>query len=144
MFLVADALALPAELSGVATHVTINFPWGSLLHGLLDVHPGLLSGLEGIGSGATPLGIMLNASALAEAGWTVESGGERVAAILREAGTYVATTRVLSPADLHRSPTTWDKRLVFKPDPGVVRIDATLAPVNAVCGRTAALALTHP
>ena len=138
LFAVADALALPPELSGVATHVAINFPWGCLLRGLLDGHPGLLSGLEVTGSGVTPLDIMLNAGALAEAGWTLEAGGERVVAKLWEAGIDVAAPRVLGAADLRRSQTTWGKRLAFGRDPRAVRIDATLARVNAVSGRTAA------
>src|SRR6476469_7794295 len=34
-YLVAGAYALPPELHGLATHLTINFPWGDLLTGLL-------------------------------------------------------------------------------------------------------------
>ena len=127
LFVVADALALPAELSRVATRVTINFPWGSLLRGLLTGHPGLLTGLGAVGSGGTTLEIRLNAGALAEAGWTLEAGRERVAAVLRDAGAQVGATRDLGPADLRRWPTTWAKRLAFGRDPRAVRIDATLA-----------------
>ena len=35
LYLIANALALPADLQNLATEVTINFPWGSLLEGLL-------------------------------------------------------------------------------------------------------------
>ena len=35
LFVVAAAEALPAELEGVADLVTVHFPWGSLLRGLL-------------------------------------------------------------------------------------------------------------
>ena len=126
LFVVADALALPDELSRVATRVTVNFPWGSLLRGLLTGHPGLLAGLRAVGSGGTTLDIRLNAGALGEAGWTLEAGSERVTAVLRDAGLKVGPTRVLGPADLGRWPTTWAKRLAFGRDPRAVRIDATL------------------
>ena len=127
LFVVADALALPDELSRVATRVTINFPWGSLLRGLLTGHPGLLAGLGAVGSGGTTIEIRLNAGALAEAGWGLEAGGERVTAVLRDAGVKVGATRALGPADLRRWPTTWAKRLAFGRDPRAVRIDATIA-----------------
>ena len=127
LFVVADALALPGELSRVATRVTVNFPWGSLLRGLLSGHPGLLAGLGAIGRGGTSLEIRLNAGALAEAGWTLEAGSERVAAVLRDAGIHVGATRILGPADLRRWPTTWAKRLAFGRDPRASRIEATVA-----------------
>ncbi len=127
LFVVADALALPDELGRVATRVTIHFPWGSLLRGLLDGHPGLLAGLGTVGRGGAALEIGLNAGALAAAGWTLEAGSERVAAVLRDAGIDVRAPRVLDPADLRRWPTTWAKRLAFGRDPRACLIDATLA-----------------
>jgi 16S rRNA (adenine(1408)-N(1))-methyltransferase len=42
MYVIANALALPRELGGMASRVTINFPWGTLLRGLLDGEPMLL------------------------------------------------------------------------------------------------------
>jgi 16S rRNA (adenine(1408)-N(1))-methyltransferase len=127
LFVIADALALPEELSRVATHLSINFPWGSLLHGVLSGHPGLLAGLAATGSAGTTLEIRLNSGALAEAGWTLESGGKRVAAVLRDAGFTVAATSLLAAADLRCLPSTWAKRLAFGRDPRALRIAASLA-----------------
>ena len=127
LFVVADALALPAELGRVATHVTVNFPWGSLLRGLLAGHQGLLAGLAAVARGGATLDIRLNAGALAETGWTLEAGSERVAAVLRDAGVGVRATSVLGPAELRRWPTTWAKRLAFGRDPRATRIVGTLA-----------------
>src|SRR5262245_42708586 len=45
LFVIADARALPDEVRGLATRIVINFPWGSLLGGLLDGDAGLLGGL---------------------------------------------------------------------------------------------------
>lgn len=127
LYAVADALALPDELSRVAAHVTINFPWGSLLRGLLAGHPGLMAGIDMVGKDRTTLEIRLNAGALAEAGWTVENGSERIVAVLRDASFEVAATRIIGPVDLRRLPTTWAKRLAFGPDPRAIQINATLA-----------------
>lgn len=44
LFVVADALALPAELGGVATRVTINFPWGEPAPGIARRPPGPAGG----------------------------------------------------------------------------------------------------
>jgi 16S rRNA (adenine(1408)-N(1))-methyltransferase len=45
LFVVAAAEALPNELDGVADLVTVHFPWGSLLRGLLAVDPAIMAGL---------------------------------------------------------------------------------------------------
>jgi 16S rRNA (adenine(1408)-N(1))-methyltransferase len=45
LFVVAAAEALPAELEGVADLVTVHFPWGSLLRGLLGADPATMTGL---------------------------------------------------------------------------------------------------
>ena len=43
--MVAAVEALPAELEGVADLVTVHFPWGSLLRGLLGADPATMSSL---------------------------------------------------------------------------------------------------
>jgi 16S rRNA (adenine(1408)-N(1))-methyltransferase len=78
LYVIANALALPRELGGMASKVTINFPWGSLLKGLLDGEPMLLEGLLAIARPGAALEIRLNAGALAESGYTLEDGSARV------------------------------------------------------------------
>jgi 16S rRNA (adenine(1408)-N(1))-methyltransferase len=126
LFVVADALALPCGLHGVATGVTINFPWGSLLRGLLDGQPGLLSGLRAIGRPGLELTIRVNGGALVEAGWTIEAGGERVATVVREAGFVVGSVGMMGAEQLRGCPTTWGKRLAFGRDPRALAVDAVL------------------
>jgi 16S rRNA (adenine(1408)-N(1))-methyltransferase len=113
LYVIADALALPGELAGVATRVTINFPWGSLLRGLLCGDPGLLAGLHAIARPATgaTLDVRLNDSALAAAGWTLADGGVRVEAMLRAAGFAPEPAIALNSAALRACQTTWAKRL---------------------------------
>jgi 16S rRNA (adenine(1408)-N(1))-methyltransferase len=45
LFVVAAAESLPPELHGFADEVTIHFPWGSLLRGLLRADPAIAEGL---------------------------------------------------------------------------------------------------
>ena len=74
LFVIASAQNLPNELNGVVSHITINFPWGSLLESLLTGDAMLMNRLESISRSATSMKILLNAGALAEAGWTLETG----------------------------------------------------------------------
>jgi 16S rRNA (adenine(1408)-N(1))-methyltransferase len=126
LFVIADALALPAGLPA-ATHLTINFPWGSLLRGLVEPDGGLLAGLRRLGRAETSLQIRLNAAGLAEMGLSLEEGSERVSAVLRRAGVRVGSPRIMGPEHLRGCPTTWAKRLAFGRDPRAVELTAVLA-----------------
>ena len=52
-FVVAPVEALPPELNGIADVVRVNFPWGSLLRGLLEADEATITGLRSI---AKPVG----------------------------------------------------------------------------------------
>jgi 16S rRNA (adenine(1408)-N(1))-methyltransferase len=127
LFLIADALTLPAELERLATCLTVNFPWGSLLRGLVDGDRGLLDGLRRLGRTGASLEVTVNAGALTDLGWTLEAGGEHVASVLGRAGFPLGPISLIGPEQLLRYPTTWAKRLAFGRDPRAMRIGATLA-----------------
>jgi 16S rRNA (adenine(1408)-N(1))-methyltransferase len=127
LYVIANALALPGELGGMASKVTINFPWGSLLTGLLDGEPMLMEGLLAIARPGATLEIRLNAGALTEAGHTLESGGARVQQALHEGGFDVRELVRLDARELRRCHTTWAKRLAYGRDPRAVCLRATLA-----------------
>jgi 16S rRNA (adenine(1408)-N(1))-methyltransferase len=127
LYVFANALALPKELGGMASKVTINFPWGSLLTGLLDGEPTLLEGLLAISRPGAALEVGLNGGALAEAGYTLESGGARIRRVLRQGGFEVAGDPLrLDARELRRCPTTWAKRLAYGRDPRAVCLRAML------------------
>lgn len=122
LYVIANAQSLPNELSGLVSHVTINFPWGSLLQGLLAGDSRLLCGLESIlGSGAQ-LEVRLNGSALSEAGCDLANGTERVCKSLTNAGWSICSQKKMDTADLRKFPSTWAKRLAFGRDPHAVEI----------------------
>jgi trans-aconitate methyltransferase len=119
IFLVANALTLPAELTEIATRLTINFPWGSLLTGLLD-DPGFCARLVSLVRPGATLEVVVNGGALAEAGWEMEAGAARIQSNLCAAGFALRTPLPWSAAELRARPTTWARRLAFGRDPRAV------------------------
>ncbi|MGN6359888.1 MAG: class I SAM-dependent methyltransferase [Thermomicrobiales bacterium] len=111
LFVIADGLALPAELAGLATRLTINFPWGSLLRGLLTADAALTHGLRVLAPPGATLDLRLNDSALAQAGWVLAAGGVRAGQTLCAAGFAVDAPHVLDAAALRACPTSWARRL---------------------------------
>ena len=127
LYVIANALGLPRELDAMASKVTINFPWGTLLTGLLDGEPMLLEGLLAIARPGAALEIRLNAEALREAGYTLESGGIRVGQALDDGGFEVVGDLLwLDARELRRCQTTWAKRLAYGRDPRAVCLRAML------------------
>lgn len=91
----------------------------------------LLEGLFAIARPGAALDIRLNAGALAEAGYTLESGGVRVRRALREGGFDVLGDPVLlGTRELRRCHTTWAKQLAYDRDPRAVCLRATLQGEN--------------
>jgi 16S rRNA (adenine(1408)-N(1))-methyltransferase len=122
VFLIANALTLPPELAGMATHLTINFPWGSLLTGLLSGDLALLERLASLARPGVTLEVRLNGGALAEAGWTLEAGAERIRRNLCAAGFAMQEPVTWDAADLRACPTTWAHRLAFGRDPRAIQL----------------------
>ena len=127
LFVIANAQALPRELYGLADHITINFPWGSLLAGLLNADAALLDGLASVARPGAVLEVRLNAGALAEAGRSLEDGGHSVRRALCAAGFEVRAPHTLNAQDLRACPTTWAKRLAFGRDPRALYLGGRLS-----------------
>ncbi|WP_444980711.1 class I SAM-dependent methyltransferase [Nocardia xishanensis] len=60
LFVVAAAERLPRELDGVADLVTVYFPWGSLLRGILTADPVILAGLARVMKPGASLSILVS------------------------------------------------------------------------------------
>jgi len=120
LFVIASAQDLPHELAGLISHITINFPWGSLLESLLAGDPKLIGGLESISGANTSLDLRLNSGALSEAGTTLEAGAETIHSHLLLAGWQVKPPAAVEACELKSFPSTWAKRLAFGRDPRAV------------------------
>ena len=117
LFIIASAQDLPRELDGLVSHITINFPWGSLLLSLLSADPKLMRGLKSVSRPGASLHLRLNGGALAEAGKTLEAGTDRIYFNLLQAGWQVKIPATMDAQALKRFPSTWAKRLAFGRDP---------------------------
>lgn len=124
LFVIASANCLPHELRGLAGRVTINFPWGSLRDGLLEGELALLESLRTVMQPGARLEVRLNASALAEAGWELLPGGERVRQQLARAGFRPRPARLIDTAALRALPSTWARRLAFSRLPEAVYLES--------------------
>jgi hypothetical protein len=120
-FVHASASSLPEELAGVADGVSVLFPWGSLLAGVVAPDEALLRGLRALCDGGARLEVVVGFDARRDAPSVAASGApvpsdDHLAAHLRgayaRAGFHVRV-RELARADLARYPTTWAKRLGF-------------------------------
>jgi 16S rRNA (adenine(1408)-N(1))-methyltransferase len=133
LYLIANARTLPDELGGLATHLTINFPWGSLLAGLLAGEEGLMGGLAALARPGALLNVRLNGGALAEAGWPLVEGTAQVRRRLFEAGFDMAEPGWMDAADLRGFPTTWARRLAFGRDPRAMTLSGYVSRLGRGC-----------
>lgn len=122
LFVIANALMLPPELEGQADSVSINFPWGSLLEGLLQSDSPLLPGLLRLARPRARLDLRLNGGALAEVGWSLEAGAEQVRSLRLAWGFAMQPASRLDAHALKALPTSWAKRLAFGRDPRAVHL----------------------
>ena len=120
LFIIASAQNLPKELNGLISHITINFPWGSLLESLLRDDASLRRGFESISCSNTSIDLRLNSGALAEAGTTLEAGAEKIYSNLIRSGWQIESPVMINANALRSFPTTWAKRLAFGRDPRAV------------------------
>jgi predicted RNA methylase len=127
LFVIASAQDLPKELNGLISHITINFPWGSLLESLLADDASLLRGLEAISRSTTSMDVRLNSGALAEAGMTLETGAEKIYSNLVRSGWQIESPSFITSNALRGFPTTWAKRLAFGRDPRAIVLSGIFA-----------------
>lgn len=127
LFLIASAQALPQELSGLVSQVTINFPWGSLLEGLLAGDPNMLCGLASVSGPDASLEVRLNGGALAKAGWPLERGATEIYTNFMKSGWSVSAPVPMDAQALRSFPSTWAKRLAFGRDPRALALNGTFA-----------------
>ncbi len=126
LFVIAAAENLPQELRGLVSHLTINFPWGSLLDALLEAEPAVMAGIGLLCSRQASLEVRLNGGALAEAGRTLEAGTDVISHSLARSGWQLNAPCVLGMPALRTFPTTWARRLAHGRDPRATLISGHL------------------
>ncbi|RDI55681.1 16S rRNA (adenine(1408)-N(1))-methyltransferase [Nocardia mexicana] len=138
LFVAAAAENLPPELDGIADEVTVNFPWGSLLRGLLTGDAAVLNGLSRIMKPGAALDILLSVTerdglpglpAIEDAATVAD-----LIAPYADHGLAVTGIRALEPADIAAAGSSWGKRLGAGGRRRAWRISA-LRVDTAVCAR---------
>jgi trans-aconitate methyltransferase len=117
LFVIASAQSLPKELNGLISHITINFPWGSLLEGLLTCDTRLMNSLACISNSITAVDVRLNGGALVEAGTALEAGADQIFNNMLRSGWKINAPMMMNANALRNFPSTWAKRLAFGRDP---------------------------
>ena len=113
LFVIASAQSLPKELNGLISHITINFPWGSLLESLLTGDAKLMNSLACISNPITALHVRLNGGALAQAGTALKAGTDQIYNNMLRSGWELNVPVLMNANALRNFPSSWGKRLAF-------------------------------
>ena len=114
LFVVAAAEALPAELEGVADLVTVHFPWGSLLRGLLGADPATMTGLSRVLRPGGTLQLLVSSMARDRGVGVAPIQAATLRALADSYATWglaVTRLRLATVADVTAAHSTWGKRL---------------------------------
>ena len=114
LFVAAAAESLPAELDGIATALTVHFPWGSLLRGLLCADPAILAGITRMTRPGAAVTLLLSVTERDHvAGMDAFDGDviERIGRCYVAYGLALAEGRPATAEDLAATHSTWAKRI---------------------------------
>ena len=114
LFVVAAAEALPPELDCRADALTVQFPWGSLLRGLLQADPAILAGLARVTRPGATLTLLLSLTERDRAIGPTSLDEPTFAALAPPYAAHGLLLREARPAtreEIASSHSTWAKRL---------------------------------
>ena len=114
LFVVAAVEALPRELDGVADLVTVHFPWGSLLRGLLGADPATMSSLTRVLRPGATLQLLVSSTDRDRGAGVVPiqpATLHTLAASYATWGLTVTEARPATSADVAAAHSSWGKRL---------------------------------
>jgi 16S rRNA (adenine(1408)-N(1))-methyltransferase len=114
LFVVAAAEALPAELDGVADLVTVHFPCGSLLRGLLGAEQATMTGLTRVLRPGGALQLLVSSTARDHSAGVAPIQAATLQALAESYATWglaVTKLRQATVADVAAAQSTWGKRL---------------------------------
>lgn len=114
MFVAAAAEALPPELDGLADLVTVHFPWGSLLRGLLGAEPSVLEGVARVMRPGARLDLLVSVTERdrgADAGPLDEDTLAALAPAYARHGLVLGRPRQATAGEVAATHSTWAKRL---------------------------------
>jgi len=110
-FLVEAVERIPSELAGSANEVTVHFPWGSLLRGLLAPDERVVLPLANLLKPAGGLRLLLSATSRDGYADLTPDDLSALAGCYAEQGLGLAEIRVATRMDIAASRSSWAKRL---------------------------------
>ncbi len=117
-FFVAAAEVLPGPLAGACSLVTVSFPWGSLLRGVLGLDPAVLCGVAGLLAPGGSLEILMSVTERDRVAGVAPLDvheWDRLAVAWAAAGLELVTLRPASSGEVAASRSSWARRLGERP-----------------------------
>lgn len=135
LYVIANVEQLPAELHGLANAISINFPWGSLLDGLVlgDAH--VLANIASVAAPGATLEMYINYAVFSDPvpldvaelpEMTIDYIDTTLQPRYAAAGMIMSERRYLGPEAMKAIPSTWSCRLAFGKKPQTIFIKAEL------------------
>jgi 16S rRNA (adenine(1408)-N(1))-methyltransferase len=110
-FLVENAERLPREFAHIADEVTVYFPWGSLLRGVLDGSSAVLGPIAGLMKVGAELRVLTSAMDRDGVGEVTPSAVSSRCGMYAEHGLHLLQAEWASGAIVAESRSAWAKRL---------------------------------
>jgi 16S rRNA (adenine(1408)-N(1))-methyltransferase len=115
LFFAAGAEALPSSpLVGCADVVTVTFPWGSLLRGIVGLDPTALAGVAAplrVGGHLVVLASIVPSDGVPGLDRLDGSAAPTICAAWRQAGLELTSLRAATPSEIAASVSSWARRL---------------------------------
>jgi hypothetical protein len=113
----AQVESVPAELVGVATHVTVYFPWASLMHAVVGANAEGLAGLAALARAGASFEAVISHEPARDLAitdmpeLTSSFFADELARRYLAVGLELTSASLLSRDDVRALPTAWAKRL---------------------------------
>jgi len=117
-FFVEAAEVLPGPLARTGSLVTVSFPWGSLLQGVLGRQPAVLCGVAGLVAPGGALEILVSVTERDRIPGVATLDGDerdRLSGAWVAAGLELLSLRPASPTEVAASRSSWARRLGDRP-----------------------------
>ena len=112
LFVASSLEALPAELAGLASLVTVHFPWGSLLRAALGQDPAGTEMLVRLVASGGRLRLLVSAAERDAGSEIAEIDPRNVTRAYERHGLIAASCRPATGADVVEAHSSWGKRLL--------------------------------
>ncbi|MBS0272161.1 MAG: class I SAM-dependent methyltransferase [Proteobacteria bacterium] len=118
LFVWASVEDLPPELYGIASEITVNYPWGSLLHALVEPNPVVLKNISRLARSGALLTVLVNISVFENPAYyqklglselNLERAQNYLVSCYRDVGINIKRVQILDQNVPHR--TTWGQKL---------------------------------